>query len=398
MIEPTQEVVTGRLRFSGLAATELSKYASIQPEWLVDGLFTVDEPILLGARSKCCKTLTLSDLAVGIASGTNFLGAFKIPKWRRVMFISGEANNRRMAGHLERACKARGRTLPELEGWLRVETMAFPQLPSVSDRADVSRLVKELGIEVVIVDPLYRGICGLDLNRLSDMGPAIKEFQAACYPATMIVSHHGVKASAREYGKPPGLEDMTGAGIAESFGQWWLIGRNSEYGCDSQHDLCVQFGGREGQAGLRRILFNEQQWTFDITDLGEFREASRATQDSEKSRAKRESREVKLSDAREKIIAACRGAETPLARTRIRDLSGQSGITFETGFTSLILDGTIVMRPYRDGANRLKGDGYILSEYASDHGEKLSGKIPKKKRSAKMPDSGLSRITDYNPA
>ncbi len=361
-----------RLKFSGLNAPDLAKYAAMKPEWLVDGLFTVDEPILFGARSKCCKTLTLSDLAAGLASGTNFMDQFTVPVRRRVLFISGEANHRRMGGHLQRACEARGLELPDLGEWLRTETVDFPQLPSESDRADVSRLVRELGIEVVIVDPLYRGTAGVDSSRLAEMGSAIKGFQAACHPATMIVSHHVVKASAREIGRLPTLEDMTGAGIAESFGQWWLVGRNEEYQWNHQHDLCVQFGGREGQCGGKRILFNEDAWKFDVADLSEYREQTRETWNVQKDNRQSSAREAKLRQGRESILSACRVIQSPASKSRIRDLSKQSRDTFGIPFEELVSNGEIVRRAYKDSQGRSKSDGYILAEFAPAYDAKTT--------------------------
>lgn len=355
-----------RMKFSGLTAPELAKYAAMKPEWLVDGLFTVDEPILFGARSKCCKTLTLSDLAVGLASGTNFMDEFTVPKRRRVLFISGEANHRRMGGHLQRACVARGMELQDLGEWLRTETIDFPQLPSESDRADVSKLVGKLGIEVVIVDPLYRGTAGVDSSRLAEMGSAIKGFQAACHPATMIVSHHVVKASAREIGRLPTLEDMTGAGIAESFGQWWLVGRNEEYQWNHQHDLCVQFGGREGQAGGKRIVFNEDAWKFDVANLSEYREQTRETWNVQKNNRQSSTREAKLNQGREAILSACRDMKSPASKSRIRDLSKQSRDTFGIPFEELVTSGRFVMRNYKDSRNRNQPGGYILAEFAPE--------------------------------
>ncbi len=69
--------------------------------------------------------------------------------------------------------------------------------------------IKKHGTEIVIVDPLYRGLSGLDTNKLADIGGAIVEFSKACEPASLILSHHITKAAAREFG-PPKLEDLSG--------------------------------------------------------------------------------------------------------------------------------------------------------------------------------------------
>lgn len=81
--------------------------------------------------------------------------------------------------------------------------------------------IEQHKIEVVIIDPLYRGLSGLDTNKLVEMGGAIVEFAKVCQPASLILSHHTTKAAAREGGAPT-LESLSGAGLAESCGKWCL--------------------------------------------------------------------------------------------------------------------------------------------------------------------------------
>lgn len=353
--------------FAGIDASELESYSMQEPDWLVEDIFTIDESALVGARSKGCKTLQLTDLAVALVSGTKWMGHFEVPKRRKVLLITGEANYRRISKHIEKACKARGIKFADLKEFLRVEAINFPCLPSAKDQATIRADVQRYGFEVVIVDPLYRGLNGVDSARLSEMGSAIKEFEAACAPACMILSHHVVKSAAREYGQPPALEDMTGAGIAESCGQWWLIGRNKKYEWDGMHDLCVQFGGREGQGGGRRILFNEHYWTFQVEGWHEFTSEADRERQQQRDNAKRDAEEIKMNQNRVKILNTSRNIKTPRSRTRIRDEAGMSGNSFGTVFAQLVQEQTFLVRPYRDGANRIKSEGYILAEYAAEY-------------------------------
>ena len=357
--------------FKGVDSNALSAFASMEPDWLVDGVFTSDEPLLVGARSKGCKTLQLTDLAVSLATGTPWMGIFEVPKQRRVLFISGETNYRRMSKHIENACRVRGGTFDDLGDLLRVETVEFPNLPSVNDLQAIHRTIEQHGIEVVIVDPLYRGMAGVDASQLSEMG-SIKSFQAACQPACVILSHHAIKAAARDYGTPPALEDLAGAGVAESCGQWWLVGRNEAYAYDGKHDLCVSYGGREGQAGGLRILFDDRAWTFDVEHLSDFIDQAKEERRKQLEANKRDAEDRKLNQARNKIILACRNEKSPQAESRIRTGSGQSGQTFTQAFASLVQDQTILPRPYRDACNRPHPEGYILAEYAPEYDQKWS--------------------------
>jgi hypothetical protein len=353
--------------FAGIDAAELTSYASQEPDWLVQDVFTIDEPALVVARSKCCKTKQLTELAVAVASRTPWMNVFDVPKRRKVLFITGEANYRRIARDIEKACKVRGLEFDDLKGYLRIEAVEFPCLPRIIDQEAIRKDVETHGFEVVVVDPLYRGLSGVDSARLAEMGDAIKSFQAACAPACMVLSHHVIKSAAREYGSPPQLEDMTGAGIAESCGQWWLVGRNEKYQWDWKHDLCVQFGGREGQGGGRRILFNEYDWTFQVDAWHEFVSAADEERRKQQDDAKRDAEERRLQQARMKIIQACRNIKNPQSRSRIRDSSGQSGIPFGTAFADMLRDATLTQRPYRDGANRIQSEGFILTEYLREY-------------------------------
>lgn len=358
---------TSSRTFAGLDAGELQSYSTHEPDWLVQGIITADEPLLVGARSKGCKTLQTVDLTVALASGTPWMGTFEVLKRRRVLFVSGETNNRRMSRHIEHACRVRGLNFSDLSGWVRVEAVDFPNLPSPDDLRSIERTVKRHGIEVVILDPLYRGMAGVDAAQLNEMGSAIKNFQAACSPASLILTHHVVKSAAREYGTPPSLEDMTGAGIAESCGQWWLVGRNEKYGWDGRHDLCVSYGGREGQAGGKRIMFDERAWTFEVENLSDYIADEDDARREQQASAKADAESRKLSQARAKIFAACRNVKVPQSRSRIRDSSGQSGISFGEAFATMVRQMELVQRAYKDGANRIQSEGYLLAEYVGEY-------------------------------
>ena len=353
--------------FAGIDASELASYATQEADWLVQDVFTIDEPLLVGARSKGCKTLQLTDLAVAVASGTQWMNIFEVPKRRKVLFISGETNRRRIAKHIEKACDARGLDFNDLTGFLRIEAVDFPCLPRLADQEGIRADIETHGIELVIVDPLYRGLSGIDSSRLSEMGDAIKSFQAACQPACMVLSHHVIKSAAREYGTPPQLEDMTGAGIAESCGQWWLVGRNEKYQWDWKHDLCVQFGGREGQGGGRRILFNEYDWTFQVDAWHEYTEQAQAELQQQRDDVRRDAEERKRSIARLQILKAVRNVKTPQSKNQIREACGAVQSDFRVVFPEMVQEMTLVQRPYIDSQNRTQAAGFLLSEYVSEY-------------------------------
>lgn len=358
-------------RFAGITADQLLEYSTTEPDWLVEGIFSADQPTLFGSRSKCLKTTQLIDLAVAIVNGTRWLNHFDVPQRRRVLFITGESNLRAVSRRFVKACKAHATDLPSIGDMLRVEAVDFPKLPRMQDCRAIQQAVKNHGIEVVILDPLYRGLTSeIDTHRMSEVGDAIVHFTQCCQPASTIISHHVIKVAAREYGSPPELEDLNGAGIAESCGNWWLVGRNEKYQWDWMHDLCVQFGGRDEQAGARRIVFNEATWTAEVESFSDFIEGQQETAQQAQDEAKRNSHQRKIERARARVLSIMRNVKHPRSKNEIETLRGEvSQLPFREAFADMVQDRSVRTAPYRDGCNRLQSAGYILADY---HDEYLS--------------------------
>ena len=143
-------------------------------------------PYIFGARSKAGKTTQLVDLVASLATATPWLGTLPVSKPRKALFITGESSYKAISKRIYRACHSRGYGLADVRGKFRVEAVEFPQLPNAAHRASISETVAKYGMEVVIIDPLYRGLGGLDTARVNETGQAIVEFAQACQPASLI--------------------------------------------------------------------------------------------------------------------------------------------------------------------------------------------------------------------
>ena len=348
--------------FAGLDISELEKYANEPVDWIVHGVFSSDQPIIFGAASKCTKTLHLADLCVALAKpkrrgkSRKWLGRYEIPKRRRVLFITSESNKRAMAKLFDKCVKAHDTTLKQMKGYLRVETIETPRLVDPWDLEALKQDVELHEFDVVILDPLYPSLVGMDANRLEERGAAIRDLYQAVQPATVIISHHFTKSAARSYGDRPYLEDLSGAGLAESAGNWWLMKRNVPYAGDHVHDLVVTYGGRDGQSGLIRIEFDEEKWEFDVEDYEEYRLYKMTVDSNEK--AKKAAKQLEIdSNALEAYLAE---VSSPKAKTTIRDNGPLSAKRFNRAFDSLVKEGVVVKSTYKDSQNR-KHDGWWLA-------------------------------------
>lgn len=357
-VEQEARIAQPMRSFAGVDALELAESEHEDTEWLVKYVLSADQPTIFGAASKATKTTQLVDLSVALATCTPWLDNFEIPKVRKVLFITGESSKRAISRRIKRSLVVRGLDWADVQGKLRVEAVDFPTLPNAEHQVAIQNDVAQHGIEVVIIDPLYRGLGGLDTNRMAEMGSAIVEFAKCCQPASLIISHHIIKSAAREQG-PPTLESLSGAGIAESCGNWWLIGRNEPYQFDKKHDLAVTYGGREEQAGFIRIKFDEAEWDFDITSGQDIRDQRQRERDEKKQEANAD----KLRQTKAGVQHALANEKTAKPMSWIEARSGHPKTVTRVAVAEMLNDGTMVEQDYKDKMNRTQ-TGKLLASNA----------------------------------
>jgi RecA-family ATPase len=76
--------------FQAIRADEFAA-ADYQVRYIIEGLLVEGQPTLLGGPKKSLKTSLALAMALSVASGRPFLGQFKVPNRRRVLFCSGES-------------------------------------------------------------------------------------------------------------------------------------------------------------------------------------------------------------------------------------------------------------------------------------------------------------------
>jgi replicative DNA helicase len=231
-------------------------------EFLVDQILTRTEPCIVGGPRKSLKTSLILELAIALASGRPFLGQFPVRRPAKVLFLSGESGAAALQETLRRVCQARGIDPDDLDGRLSLG-FNLPRLSCPDDLDALARFVRDHGIEVVIIDPLYLCLFDssnrLDPANLFDVGPMLKRISDACTSAgaTPILIHHLRKNRDRP-DDPPELEDLAFAGVQEFARQWILIGRRERYEPGTgDHRLWLTVGGSAGHSG---------NWAVDIAE------------------------------------------------------------------------------------------------------------------------------------
>jgi hypothetical protein len=263
--------------------------SDFRPTWLCKKVLVDKQVAVIGGPQKSLKTSLALDLAISLASATQWLGEFACPAVKRVAVLSGESGPGALQSIARRVCLAKNIDLAELGGNLYWQ-FTLPQL-AVREQLDALRagLEKE-HVEVVVVDPLYlcllSGVNGPKAENLFDTGPLLLQVAQTCLlaGATPALLHHTTKPSGRKV-EPLELADLAFSGIAEFARQWILVSRREGYDPDTGlNRLWLSAGGSVGHGGLWAVDIDEgllaedftgRKWAVTVQTSGEARQVER---------------------------------------------------------------------------------------------------------------------------
>jgi hypothetical protein len=314
-------------RFAALASDAFFS-GEFKLKWLVKRLLIAGQPAVLGGPRKSLKTSIAMDLAISLASGTQFLGYFDVDQPRRVAFISGESGEAVLQDCGRRICAVRGVDPHGLDvHW----NFRLPQLANVLDRRELSDGLKRIEAAVVIIDPRYLALLagvdagGMEAGNLFHMGPLLASTARACLDAgaTPVLSHHARKTLTSN--EPMELDDLAFAGIQEFARQWLLINRRAAFDPETgASKLWLSAGGSAGQSGLWAVDVDEgtlrddfrgRQWEVAVRTAGEERDGvSSAVEDS---KARKRAEQVKADGT---AVLKALDALAPAGASGVREL------------------------------------------------------------------------------
>jgi replicative DNA helicase len=266
-------------------------------DWIITKILAKGQPAIVGGPKKALKTCLMIDLAVSCATGTPFLGKFKVARPVRTAILSGESGEFTIKETAIRICRARGLELADIGDQL-LFGFKLPKLVSVGDMAALQEILKRRQIELLIIDPLYlsllagQGKDGLRAENLYDMGPLLLGIAQACLSVgcTPVLVHHTRKGTTAAT-EPLDLDDLAYAGVAEFARQWILVSRRKRYDPDhGLHELWLSVGGSAGHGGLWSMSINEgliddffagRKWDVEVTTSGEARHTANDERDEE---------------------------------------------------------------------------------------------------------------------
>jgi hypothetical protein len=204
------------------------------------------------------KSSLAADLAAACLTGTPFLG-FEVPEpLPGVAILTLETTPTRFAEMFDRACAARSVSSEDLIQRTFI-TNHRDLLWKRRERADLNHFLFRSRTTLSVLDPVYLWLPPTATTSVFEVGRKVKKLLDPVFAAesTPVLLHHFREIPP---GRLPGLNDLSGAGLAEFARAWLLVNRERVYTDGGIHDLVAAHGTSLGDAGTMRIRFDEKAW------------------------------------------------------------------------------------------------------------------------------------------
>lgn len=335
---------------------------SATTDWLVEDLMVREGLLVVGGAPKTFKTWILVELMVSLASGTPFLGKWRVPEQVRIGAICGEDSKWSLWTRIRSVCASKGIDPSHTFMWLGWRG----QVPDITTSTGLDRLcdmIRSKYIQVLAIDPLYFAIGkGVDHNNMFAMGNVLAEFTSAVQSAgaTPVLTHHFRTDAGRKPRKPE-LSDLAHAGIGQFARQWILMGRREQYSPTQMlHKLWLITGGFS-VASENRLNVNMAALPDDLRQWGiEFVTGERSVSDPSADSA---ATAPMLPSEDSEILLKILREQGPSTTKKIREATGMNPDRVKGAIHPLLTEGKI--RTAKIKMNWGKGDriypGYELA-------------------------------------
>jgi hypothetical protein len=190
-------------------AAELISKPIILPDDVVQGVLHRGAKMELGGASKTFKTWTLIELAISVATGTDWLGRFST-KRGRVLYVNLELPDAFFTQRTRTLCDERQIKLEP--GYLKVWNLR-------GHAADLSkmlpRLLRGIGRDefvLIILDPIYKLLGARDENKAGDVASLLNEIEQLAVRTGAAVAF-GAHYSKGNQAKKEAIDRVGGSGV-----------------------------------------------------------------------------------------------------------------------------------------------------------------------------------------
>ena len=336
-------------------------------EYIVETLVVAGQPLIFAGAKKTLKTNLLIALAFALATGTDFLGKFRVNRAVRVAMMSGESGLATIQETARRIAAAAGWELAD------VQNLIFsPDLPVFGDlyHVDALRLfLTENEIEFLIIDPAYLAIpADGQEGSLFAIGKLLRAMAEVCQSVgvTMCLAHHTKKSVADPF-QPVELEDISWAGFQEFARQWVLVSRRQKYEPGTgEHLMWMNVGGSAGHSSLWGLDIREgvfdghtpRHWDVDVLRAEDVRQQAKEVRDEKKQVDAQGKADARLEVNKKRILAAISKYPDGESSNIIETRSGMNTAYFRVAFADLLNDDVVV-----ECGTVKKANGHVYPAY-----------------------------------
>jgi hypothetical protein len=154
------------------AAVLISAPIELPPD-IVEGVAHAGAKIVLGGTSKSFKTWLLCDLAIAVATGTDWLGFHA--RRGRALFINLEIQPPFFAQRIQTICQAKNVQLEP--DWLRVLNLRGHAADSATLLPRLLPLIGRDQYALDVIDPVYKLLGGRDENKAGDIATLLNDLE-----------------------------------------------------------------------------------------------------------------------------------------------------------------------------------------------------------------------------
>ncbi|WDQ16377.1 AAA family ATPase [Rhodopirellula sp. P2] len=341
--------------------------ADFTTEYLIEGVLPAMQSTVIAGPAKGMKTTTAIDAALSIANARKFLGRFWVPEPKRVLFLSAESGEATIQETARRIAKAKDmQSLGSDQG----VSWGF-WVPRAKDAEKLEILEYQLDKfrpDVCFIDPLYMVLDGEDAANYAMNGRAIMDLAKRCLDrkCTPVMVDHVKRSSANaQTYQPLELEDVSGAGKAESFRSWLLVGRREKFDPEvPRHKMWLSVGGSAGHHGgyaldiaEDRDIGGNRTWQVEVTAASEARSQANEEAETARQQAKQKRERAKV-EANAQLIREAWSNKEAKTQNDIQAIAGLSPQHTKAAVALLLREGELV-----NGATVPKPNGQSYPGY-----------------------------------
>lgn len=180
-----------------------------KPVELIGGIVDQASKLAIGGGSKAHKSWIFADLALSIATGTDWLCFKTGTEPQRVLYLNFEIPTYHFQRRLEAVAAAKGVAVP---GTLGVWNLRGCGVAVDKIEYDLSKALKAFNAAMFITDPLYKLLGDTDENSASEMAKLFNQLEAIAVKGNATAAYAGHFSKGNQAGKDA-IDRISGSGV-----------------------------------------------------------------------------------------------------------------------------------------------------------------------------------------